>query len=294
MKKKTIVFLLGSFFLFSCAAPVSEKDPVVYFLQGSALKSEAFEKEISGWESLKVKDILEKCFVRTREKSVMEIKLMDHIIQIGENTVFDFRGSEAFLQYGEIYVKSERPNEKFSIRTPTLHMGVRGTFFSVRVYRDESKGFITEVKVKEGKVFVKRDITVSPLYTDSVSALITEGMKAEISYADNEKTLKLIEKAEKQNLSPQETAVKAGIKPQYLSKTEEKSLETIEFESETLKYEDLKESLPLKEQKPLTPGEKSLEEAVKKGNTIESKTSKTPSGKKLNDRGEDELEDLMK
>jgi len=170
--KKT--FFLFIYFLVSISLFAQSGDPVgiLIYSEGESFvlsrnnevsEYDVYYDDVSGFE------FYEGDFVNTNNGTFLEIQLLpgSNIIKISENTSFQIgkiepQGGGSFsITYGRVRAKVNRlvNNEEFSIKSPSIIAGVRGTDFGydlVAAKGQESSGALTRVYCFEGKVEVKK------------------------------------------------------------------------------------------------------------------------------------------
>lgn len=212
----------------------------------------------SGYQDLK-KDFVvqEGSFIRTGKNSM--VKLLDaqgNRMMILANTTFRIVPAGEKEQVMEILAGASefrpRKGEVFSVRTPTLSAGVRGTLFRVSY----EPGGNESVVVYEGKVAVS-----SPVHTDKGELLIEEGSKFQWVPAQETFSSFLIQAATEQDLdfylkdgiaAPKTLQKQQGepeqLAQQELTEAKEIPLETEKIPEEIKKPEEKK--TPEKKQEP--------------------------------------------
>lgn len=127
--------------------PEKKPDIVVTYTLGDA----AFREESGAeWKRVKNGEKLDECCeVRTKERSLIDIKLQDDtFIRVNPNSFFriDAAGIEELLlklSEGAIYgrFKKVRKNQKIKVNTPPVTVSVRGTKLGFEVEGDESRNY---------------------------------------------------------------------------------------------------------------------------------------------------------
>jgi hypothetical protein len=232
MKVRRIVIpIIGLIFIFTqCVKKKGDEEVtqrpqkiLVTFVLGKTLVKPAEAK--SDWNILKVGKILgqnDQIKVGAQGRVVLQSET-NSVITIKENSLVSINSlfnpqnneekTEVALKTGKTVINPRKlmGQSKFTVRTPSMVAGVRGTVFSVEYQAGKSK-----VAVQEGKVAVKPSVTNVKVEEKISGVEINPGQKAEI----NDASVKQLEKKMSAAPEQQETAV-----------ISEKAQETVEIET---------------------------------------------------------------
>ncbi|OHD11751.1 MAG: hypothetical protein A2Y41_13295 [Spirochaetes bacterium GWB1_36_13] len=204
LKKGLLLFLAFTLIIVSCKKkedtttsetveiskePRTQKIAVTFVLGKAAVKTEKSEV----WAPVKVGYILNlndtirvgeksRVVLQSETNSVITIKDQSEVsIKSVINPSNKEENTEVGISYGKTVVnpRKQEGDSKFSVRTPAMVAGVRGTVFTV-----EYKNGRTKVAVKEGKVAVKPIVQKEEVSQKLKEVDVMPGQKAEINLED--------------------------------------------------------------------------------------------------------------
>jgi len=206
---------------------VSDKERDQKIIATFVLGKVAKKTQVGNWDIVKVGDILDpNQVIRLAEKSRLTLQtetgsvitLSDESEIVISSIINPSTGdekTEVNLSEGKAVVNPRDikglPNSSFSVRTPAMVAGVRGTVFSIEHSKGESK-----VMVKEGKVVVKPAIKSE--VQEKLEIEVKEGQKSSI----DKNTVKEIEKKVAENKIED---IKLQDKVEAITEEENKKLE---------------------------------------------------------------------
>lgn len=157
------------------------------------------------------------------------------------------------LKKGKAYFKVSRllKNDRWLLRSPTIQVGVRGTEFVVDATSDYSS-----VKVKEGRVLVKRNIEVIQELEKEISTELPANRMIQVSFSENEKVKKMIE-SKKQKL-PKLSMEKVSKDPDFIAMDQYFSLNTESLESVMVQINNPEKVMVFLNKTPIGKGNASL------------------------------------